>query len=142
MHVLMDQRNEQFVPRVLAITAGSVVEFPNSDTKFHSVFSLSKPGPFDLGRYAPGRTGARRFDRPGLIRVFCDIHSHMSGYIVVFGHRYFATTGDDGRYLIPNVPAGGYTLAIWTETGRADSKHVTVPDGGIVEADFVVSRAP
>ena len=140
--VRMDQRNEQFAPRVLAITAGSVVEFPNNDTKFHNVFSLSKANPFDLGRYAPGRNGAKRFDHPGLIRVFCDIHSHMSGYILVFSHRYFAVTDDIGRFAIASVPPGTYTLAVWSEGGRAEPKRVTVPDGGIVEADFLVSRAP
>ncbi len=138
----MDQRNEQFVPRVLAITAGSVVEFPNSDTKFHNVFSLSRPNPFDLGRYAPGRTGSRRFDHPGLVRVFCDIHSHMSGYILVFSHPFFAVTDTEGRYVIPNVPPGSYTLSIWSEVGRAESKRIAVPDGGVAEADFTVSRLP
>jgi plastocyanin len=90
--VRMDQRNEQFVPRLLAITVGTIVDFPNSDTKFHNVFSLSKTHPFDLGRYPPGKSGFERFERPGLVRVFCDIHSHMSGYILVFSHRYFAVT--------------------------------------------------
>lgn len=138
MHVLMDQRNEQFVPRVLAITAGSVVEFPNSDTKFHSVFSLSKPGPFDLGRYAPGRTGARRFDRPGLIRVFCDIHSHMSAFILVFSHPFFAMTGEEGRYRIDDIPPGTYTVVAWNEGTSSDPKPATVPDGGIAELDFTL----
>ena len=138
----MDQRNEQFVPRLLAITAGTIVDFPNSDTKFHSVFSLSKPNSFDLGRYAPGRTGARRFDHPGVIRVFCDIHSHMSGFIIVFAHPYFAVTDNEGRYVIAHVPPGTYSVSVWSEIARVDSKRVTVPDGGSVEADFLVSRTP
>jgi plastocyanin len=140
--VRMDQRNEQFVPRVLAITTGTVVEFPNNDTKFHNVFSLSRPNAFDLGRYAPGRNGAKRFDHPGLIRVFCDIHSHMSGYILVFSHPYFTVTDAEGRYVISKVPPGSYTLSVWSEAAQADSKHITVADGGIAEADFVVSRLP
>jgi len=140
--VRMDQRNEQFVPRVLAITAGTVVEFPNNDTKFHNVFSLSRPNPFDLGRYAPGRTGSRRFDHPGLIRVFCDIHSHMSGYILVFSHPYFSVTDTDGRYIIPHVPPGSYTLSVWTEVAHTESKRIVVPDGGVAEADFAIGRFP
>ncbi len=125
----MDQRNEQFVPRLLAITVGTIVDFPNSDTKFHNVFSLSKTHPFDLGRYPPGKSGFERFDRPGLVRVFCDIHSHMSGYILVFSHRYFAVTDADGRYAIPRVPAGTYTLMLWSELGTAEPRRVTVTDG-------------
>lgn len=141
-HARMDQRNEQFSPRVLAITVGTVVDFPNNDTKFHNVFSLSRAQPFDLGRYRPGRTGGVRFNHPGLVRVFCDIHSHMSGYILVFSHRYFTLTDDQGRYTIPNVPAGSYTLMIWSELGHADSKRVTVGDGTVTEADFQVGRLP
>jgi plastocyanin len=138
----MDQRNEQFSPRVLAITVGTIVDFPNNDTKFHNVFSLSKVQPFDLGRYRPGRTGGVRFTHPGLVRVFCDIHSHMSGYILVFSHRFFALTDDQGRYAIPNVPAGTYTLMVWSELGHADPKRVTVVDGGVAEADFQIGRQP
>ena len=139
--VRMDQRNEQFVPRLLAITVGTVVDFPNSDTKFHNVFSLSKTHPFDLGRYPPGKTGAERFDRPGLVRVFCDIHSHMSGYILVFSHPYFAVTDSDDRFLISNVPAGTYTVMMWSELGTAEPRRVTVAEGGTAEVDFEVGRA-
>src|SRR5215210_901274 len=98
----MDQRNETFVPHVLAITVGTVVDFPNSDHTYHNVFSLSKTKSFDLGRYAVGRSKAIRFDRPGIVRVFCDIHSHMSAFILVFNHPFFAITDTDGRYRIDN----------------------------------------
>ena len=57
-HAVMDQRNETFVPHVLAITTGTTVDFPNSDKFYHNVFSLSKTAPFDLGRYAAGRSQA------------------------------------------------------------------------------------
>lgn len=140
--VRMDQRHEQFVPRVLAITVGTIVDFPNSDTKFHNVFSFSKTHPFDLGRYPPGKSGAERFDRPGLVRVFCDIHSHMSAYILVFSHPYFVVTEADGRYAIPNVPAGTYTLMLWSELGTAEPRRATVAEGGAVEIDFRIGRVP
>src|SRR4029078_13654909 len=73
----MDQRNETFVPHVLAIEVGTLVDFPNNDITYHNVFSLSKTKRFDLGRYANGHSKAVRFDRPGIVRVFCEIHSHM-----------------------------------------------------------------
>ena len=84
----MDQRNETFVPHVLAITVGTTVDFPNSDNTYHNVFSLRGPRQFDLGRYAAGRSKSVRFDRPGIVRVFCEIHSHMNAFILVFNHRY------------------------------------------------------
>jgi plastocyanin len=133
----MDQRNETFVPHVLAITVGTTVDFPNSDNTYHNVFSLRGPRPFDLGRYAAGRSKSVRFDRPGIVRVFCEIHSHMSAFILVFNHRYFAVTSPDGRYQITRVPAGRYTLVAWNEGSIRESRAIVVPDdGGAVEADF------
>jgi plastocyanin len=137
----MRQRNENFVPHVLPIVAGTVVEFPNDDSTYHNVFSLSKPKTFNLGRYAAGRSKSVLFDQPGIVRVFCDIHSHMNAFILVFAHRYFALTDDDGRYRLANVPPGSYTLTVWNETvrGEAPRRAVTIgPEGGDVDADFTV----
>jgi plastocyanin len=140
-HAEMDQRNETFIPHVLAIVAGTWVDFPNDDRTYHNVFSLSKAKQFDLGRYATGKSKAVRFDRPGIVRVFCDIHSHMSAFILVFAHRYFTVTDDDGRYHLDNVPPGSYTLAVWNETVKGDfpRKTIAIPDsGGAVDADFTI----
>lgn len=135
----MDQRDQTFVPHVLAITVGTTVDFPNSDLTFHNVFSLSKTKSFDLGRYSRGKSKAVRFDRPGVVRVFCDIHSHMSAFILVFAHRYFAVTDQAGNYAISGVPPGTYTLAVWHEGEVRETKVVTLPDaGGTIDADFVV----
>ena len=89
-HATVDQRSETFLPHVLAVTAGTEVDFPNSDETYHNVFSLSRIESFDLGRYEAGRSKSVRFDTPGIVRVFCDIHSHMSAFILVFGHRFYA----------------------------------------------------
>jgi plastocyanin len=139
-HVRMDQRNEQFVPHLLAITVGTTVDFPNSDTTFHNVFSFARGNSFDLGRYPPGRTGGRKFETPGIVPISCDIHSHMSAYLLVFSHPFFAVTDDDGKYSIASVPAGTYSLVVWSELGRAEPRKVTVTDGEIVDADFRVTR--
>jgi plastocyanin len=137
--VTMDQRNETFVPRVLAITVGTTVDFPNSDRVYHNVFSLSGAKRFDLGRYAAGRSRSERFDRPGIVRVFCEIHSHMSAFILVFNHRFYSVTGPDGRYQIGRVPAGRYTLVAWNEGSIRDSRSIVIgEDGGAVEVDFVL----
>ena len=134
----MDQRHETFAPHVLAISAGTWVDFPNNDSTYHNVFSLSKAKRFDLGRYKQGRSRAVRFDRPGIVRVFCDIHSHMSAFILVFAHPYFATTDAEGRYRIDRVPAGTYVVTAWYEGSNRETRSVTVPDSGLVEVDFTV----
>ena len=139
--VQMVQKNERFIPHVLAVVAGTVVDFPNADSTYHNVFSLSKTQQFNLGRYAAGKSHSVRFDNVGVVRVFCDIHSQMSAFIVVLRHRYFAVTDDDGRYRIGDVPPGTYDLLVWNETLRGDpaKRSITIPDsGGDVEADFVL----
>jgi len=135
---VLDQRDERFIPHVLAITTGTVVDFPNSDRIYHNVFSLSKPRPFDLGRYAVGRSKRVRFDRPGVVRVFCDIHSHMNAFILVFSHPFFSLSDTDGRYRIDNVPPGTYSLIAWNEGVSSEPRQVTVPDGGEAELDFTL----
>ena len=133
----LDQRNERFVPHVVAVTVGAVVDFPNNDRTYHNVFSLSKTKRFDLGRYAAGRSKSVRFDRPGIVRVFCDIHSHMNAFILVFAHRYFAVTDAVGRYHIDNVPPGTYTLSAWFDGDVRDQRTITVtPDARTLELDF------
>jgi len=134
----MDQRNEAFVPYVLPVLAGTTVDFPNSDRTYHNVFSFSKTKRFDLGRYARGGSKSVRFDRPGVVRVFCDIHSHMSAFVLVFAHRYFATTDADGRYRIDNVPPGSYTVVAWNDGQARETRTVQVNEGAATELDFVV----
>ena len=135
----MDQRNETFLPHVLAIDAGALVDFPNNDTTYHNVFSLSKIKKFDLGRYARGKSKTVLFDRPGVVRIFCDIHSHMSAFVLVFSHPYYAKAETDGRYRIDNIPPGTYTVSAWHEGEARDTRTVTIPaQGGDVDLDFVV----
>jgi plastocyanin len=137
----MDQKDETFVPHVLPIVAGTTVDFPNNDHTYHNVFSLSKTKTFDLGRYAAGRSKSVKFDRPGIVRVFCDIHSHMSAFILVFAHRYFALSDSDGTYRLENVPPGTYTVVAWNESAALESRRVVVPDtGGEVEVNFALGR--
>lgn len=134
----MNQRDQTFVPHVLAIAVGTTVDFPNRDITFHNVFSLSKTKAFDLGRYSRGKSKSVRFDRPGVVQVFCDIHSHMSAYILVFAHRFFAVTDVSGHYTITGIAPGSYTLAVWYEGEVRERRTVVVPDDGVVESAFVI----
>ncbi len=138
-HAVLDQRNENFAPTVLAVSVGTTVDFPNSDRTYHNVFSLSKARRFDLGRYPRGESRSVRFDEPGVVRVFCEIHSHMNAFILVFAHRYFATTEADGAYRIDGVPPGAYTLAVWNDGAvRATRSVRLLEDGSVVEQDFAL----
>ena len=114
-HVTMRQKNKTFSPHVLAIAAGTYVDFPNDDPIFHNAFSSYNGQIFDIGLYAPGSTKSVQFKRGGVVRVFCNIHSSMSAVIVVLPTPYFATTSRDGTFQIPNVPAGDYQLTVFHE---------------------------
>jgi plastocyanin len=135
---VMDQRNERFVPHVLAVMVGTRVEFPNSDLTYHNVFSLSRAKKFDLGRYAAGKSKAVIMDRPGVVRVFCDIHSHMNAFVLVFNHPFFAVTDPDGRFELPALPSGTYNVVGWYEGDVRIARSVTVPPNGWAEVDLVV----
>jgi plastocyanin len=121
---VITQKNMAFLPRVLAIQVGTTVEFPNDDRVFHNVFSFHDGKRFDLGMYPVGTTKRVTFDRPGLSRLFCNIHPHMAAYVIAVPSPYFAVSGDDGRFTLRAVPAGSYTYHAW----RAGSAIV---DGSI-----------
>jgi plastocyanin len=141
VRVRMDQRRETFVPHVLAVMAGTTVDFTNSDRTYHNVFSLSRTRPFDLGRYPTGASKSIRFERPGIVRVFCDIHSHMSAFILVFGHRYFDVTDNEGRFHIDGVPPGTYNVVVWNEASPREVRRLTIPEeGGEVEMNVSLGR--
>jgi len=132
----ISQRDESFVPRVVAITRGSSVEFPNFDPYFHNVFSLSRASTFDLGRFPRGQSRTRDFNRAGLVKVFCHLHSDMSAVVLVFDHPWFTTPDDDGSFVLANVPAGRHTVAAWHERVGEARRSVEVPAGGHATVEF------
>ena len=123
------QEHEAFVPRIVAVTAGSTVSFPNADPIFHNVFSLSGTGSFDLGRYPRGQSRDRVFTKPGLVKVYCHIHSQMTAAIVVFDHPYFTTPLDDGTFELSGVPSGHYTIVGWHERVGERTRTIDVKAG-------------
>jgi plastocyanin len=132
------QREEQFFPHVVAVTVGSSVDFPNDDTIFHNVFSLSRPATFDLGRYPSGASRARTFQKPGIVKVYCQIHSHMSAVVRVFDHGWFTIPADSGAFAIDGVPPGSYTLVAWHERIGERRDRVTIRAGGTTEITFTL----
>ena len=110
---VLDQRNLTFTPRVLVVRTGTLVEFPNNDRVFHNVFSFRDGRRFDLGLYPVGSMKRVLFDRPGLSRVFCNIHPNMAAYVMTVDTPYFARVGDSGAFTIGGVPPGSYTYHAW-----------------------------
>jgi plastocyanin len=132
------QVNETFVPQVLAIQTGDTVHFPNDDPFFHNVFSLSGARSFDLGRYPKNQVRSVKFDRPGIVKVFCHIHSHMNAVIRVFDHPYFCKADSNGTFSIPHVPEGTYTLVAWHERLKLQRQVIRVEPGETPSLDFAL----
>jgi plastocyanin len=132
----ISQKDESFVPRVVAITTGSTVEFPNFDPYFHNVFSLSRVASFDLGRFPRGDSRTRKFTRTGLVKVYCQIHSHMSASILVFDHDYYQIPNADGSFALDDVPAGSYQISAWHERIGESSRQIRLEAGQRTRVEF------
>jgi plastocyanin len=135
------QEKESFIPHVLPVPVGSTVAFPNRDPLFHNVFSLSKARTFDLGRYPQGASKSVQFDRPGVVQVFCHIHSDMSAVILVTPNRFFTTPDQQGAYRIPDIPPGTYRVTAWHERARPVTAELRVEAGGTTRLDFNIPIA-
>jgi plastocyanin len=134
----MEQKNESFQPHILPIVKGSTVVFPNGDPIYHNVFSLSKTASFDLGRYPRGASRSVRFDEPGVVKVFCHIHSDMSAVILVLDNPYFTTPDADGGFQFPELPSGTYTITAWHERARPIRREVQIRSGRATTMDFAI----
>jgi hypothetical protein len=115
------QRDKRFTPHVLAIQVGTTVNFPNADPIFHNAFSNFDGQIFDVGLYPPGTSRQVYFRRPGIVRVFCNIHPMMSAVIAVVPTPWFATSDRSGAFAIPEVPPGAYRLRIFHERALAET---------------------
>ena len=132
------QKDEQFVPHVVAVTTGSAVAFPNDDPFFHNVFSLSRGASFNLGRYPSGASRSQTFNRPGIVKVFCEIHSHMSAVVRVFDHEWFTIPAEDGTFSIDDVPPGDRTLVAWHERIGERRDKITIRPGAATNITFTL----
>jgi plastocyanin len=134
----MEQLDERFAPHVLPVVVGSSVEFPNRDPVYHNVFSLSGTRTFDLGRYPKGASKSVRFDRPGVVQVFCHIHSDMSAVILVLPNAFHTTPDSSGRYVLDGVPPGEYRITAWHERIKPITRTIQVTAGASTNQDFSI----
>jgi plastocyanin len=136
-HAKMLQKNKRFSPHVLPIKIGTSVEFPNLDPIFHNAFSNYDGQMFDVALYPPGSSRTVRFDRPGIVRVFCNIHPSMSAIIIVVNSNHFTTTDHDGRYSLSDVVPGHYQIHFFHE--RAKPETLALLTQNIVVGDEITS---
>jgi plastocyanin len=120
-HAVMDQRNKAFVPGYIVVQQGTAVEFPNSDTVRHHVYSFSQPNEFEMPLYKGVPARPVVFKRAGIVTLGCNIHDQMLGYIVVVETPYFGITAVDGSLVLPGVRPGHYKVMAWSPRLGADA---------------------
>ena len=132
-HLRLTQKDKKFDPHILVVPVGSMVEFPNHDPFFHSVFSLFEGKRFDLGLYEAGSSRRVHFDRPGISYIFCNIHPQMSAVVISLQTPYYGISVASGAFTISGVPPGTYQMQLWYEGSTPDvlkrlSRQVTISE--------------
>jgi plastocyanin len=128
---VIEQRGKAFEPHVMAVPVGSTVSFPNFDTIYHNVFSLSKNKSFDLGMYKSGQTRDVKFDKPGIVRLGCNMHASMSAFLIVVDAPHYAVVGSDGAFSFKSLAPGKYKVQAWTErSGEPVTSELVIAVGG------------
>lgn len=125
----IEQRDRRFAPDLVVIPAGSAVSFPNFDPIFHNVFSLSKTKSFDLGNYPDGQTRTVTFPAPGIVAVYCHLHSNMAATIVVAPNRWAVRADTHGAFTVKDVPAGTYSVVAWHKAAGTFRQKLTIGEG-------------
>jgi len=130
--VAVDQRKLIFAPHTVVILRGTTVDFLNGDNVAHNVYWPSINGEkrlrHNLTVVSPSQMKSFEFNDLGAAQILCNLHPDMIGYVVVVPTPYFALTGNDGTFLIKDVPPGTYTLKTWSEDGKPTTQTITAAD--------------
>jgi len=133
----MTTRSKAFLPHVLAVPAGSTVKFPNEDPISHNLFSLAPGNTFDLGLYRKGAGKTHKFESPGVVNVYCNVHPNMSAVVHVMSTPYYGFSDANGDYSF-DVPPGKYRVTAWNEQGGSASSDLEVKaDGSVAGATLL-----
>jgi len=137
MPVTLDQKDCQYVPRVVAARVGQTLEVRNDDPTEHNSHSASMAGN-DFNTTQPIKTPPFHFKLKAgeVFRIRCDSHTWMLAYAAVFDHPYFSVSGTDGAFTIANVPAGKQTVKAWHEVMGTQTQTVDVQAGKTTTVDF------
>ena len=136
----MNQKNMEFVPRILPIMIGSKVKYPNSeDILYQNVYSESGANRFDLGTYRAGTVKTVEFGEPGIVEVMCSIHSRMYAAIIVLDNPFYASVDNNGRFSIRNIPQGDYAIEVFTLGDfevQSTRYQISIPENGEIEINL------
>ncbi len=136
----IDQNGCKFVPHVVAMTPGEI-EIKNSDDILHNLHTYSTANP-SINKAQPKfkKVMTEKFEKPEIIKITCDVHSWMLGWIAVMPHPFFGVTDAGGATKIENVPAGKVTVEVWHETLGKQTKEVEVKAGQVAKVSIEMKK--
>jgi plastocyanin len=134
-------RDKRFAPHVIAVSAGATVTFPNVDPIFHNVFSRTPGNEFDLGLYRRGAKRTIKLSKPGLVRVYCNIHPEMAAYVMVLSGAGHAVTGEEGTFVLRGIPPGRRVVHVWSERGGESEQTMVFRAGGRLRLDTTLDAS-
>ena len=140
--VIIDQHDCLYTPRMIGARVGQTLLIRNSDPLLHNVHSMSAgSNSFNIGQPIAGLENRFQLKAEEMLRLKCDVHRWMTAYIGVVSHPYFAVSGNDGTFEIPNVPVGTHTLHIWHERYGDQERSVRVSAGTATIVNFAYTGA-
>jgi plastocyanin len=136
-HAVIDQKNMAFIPHILPVIKGTTVDFLNSDLVQHNVYSPDDVADnVNLGTWLKGEVKSFTFGKLGVASIRCNVHVDMLAYVLVLQNPYFGWVNTDGSFSIPQIPAGKYTIKLWSERFKTQDKQVEVKSGGTTTIEF------
>ena len=140
--MVLDQKECVYTPHIVLTPAGSELEILNNDGILHNIHTYSEANPaFNQAQPKFKKKLKKKFDQPEVVRVECDAHGWMKGWIVVMDHPYYAVTDGEGKFSLSDVPAGEYEVKIWHETLGETMQKVTVEAGGAASLAVELSES-
>lgn len=134
----LKQQHQRFGTDLLIVPAGSTVSFPNADPIFHNVFSLSRTKQFDLGYYPEGQTRTIRFEKLGVVQVYCHLHQNMNATLIIVPSAFYMRPQADGTFQFSGVPAGTYQIVVWHKAVGSLRHPISVPENGVVNIEIAI----
>ncbi|HXQ23302.1 MAG TPA: plastocyanin/azurin family copper-binding protein [Candidatus Acidoferrales bacterium] len=139
-HATVDQKDQQFVPHVVPVMAGTTVDFLNSDDVLHNAFSNSVAKKFDVGMFPRGESRSVVFDKAGVVDMRCNVHPKMRATVVVLDNPFFAVPRTDGSFSIAGLPPGRYKLRTWSESLKPAEKWVNLNAGEVLNVTLQLEK--
>ncbi len=138
---VLDQVGCEYLPYVVIVRKDAALEIKNSDGILHNIHTYSeKNKPVNRAQPKFKKKITEKFSETEMIKVTCDVHGWMKGWLAIVDHPYYAITDENGAFELADVPVGEYELKVWQEVLGETTQKVTVAAGGEVTATFELEQ--